>query len=75
MISGVAAVAIWQRKIDAPVLATGPDGDPVGLNRIGEETWLVKSGPIILGTIKGRAGMLRITPGSSSRFNQQRRSG
>jgi len=37
-------------------------GEPVGLNRIGEETWLVKYGPIVLGTIKGRGPLARIKP-------------
>ena len=37
-------------------------GEPVGLWQIGERTWLVKYGPIILGTIKGENKMLRIMP-------------
>ena len=37
-------------------------GEPVGLWRIGENNWLVKYGPIILGTIKGENKMHRIMP-------------
>ena len=35
-------------------------GEPVGLYAIAEDTWLVKYGPVVLGTIKGEAGMQRI---------------
>ena len=35
-------------------------GEPVGLYPIAEDTWLVKYGPVVLGTIKGEAGMQRI---------------
>ena len=35
-------------------------GEPVGLYAIAEDTWLVKYGPVLLGTIKGEAGMQRI---------------
>ena len=36
-------------------------GEPVGLYRIGEDTWLVKYGPIVLGTLKGRGRIAKIT--------------
>ena len=42
-------------------------GEPVGLWQIGERTWLVKYGPIILGTIKGENKMLRIMPSKQKR--------
>lgn len=35
-------------------------GEPVGLNRIGDDTWLVKYGPIVLGTVKGRHGLIKV---------------
>ena len=35
-------------------------GEPVGLYAIAEDSWLVKYGPVVLGTIKGEAGMQRI---------------
>ncbi len=35
-------------------------GEPVGLYGIAEDTWLVKYGPVVLGIIKGEAGMQRI---------------
>ncbi len=35
-------------------------GEPVGLHRIGEDTWLAKYGPVVLGTIKGRQGLIRV---------------
>jgi transposase InsO family protein len=34
-------------------------GEPVGLYRIGEETWLAKYGPLVLGTVKGKIGLIR----------------
>jgi putative transposase len=34
--------------------------EPVGLSEIGDDIWLVKYGPLILGTIKGQAGITRI---------------
>ncbi len=43
-------------------------GEPVGLHGIAEDTWLVKYGPVVLGTIKGEAGMQRI--GTSRRRTQ-----
>jgi transposase InsO family protein len=35
-------------------------GEPVGLHAIAEDTWLVKYGPVVLGTIKGEDTMQRI---------------
>jgi len=34
-------------------------GEPVGLYRIGEEAWLAKYGPLVLGTVKGKIGLIR----------------
>jgi hypothetical protein len=34
---------------------------PVGLYPIAEETWLLKYGPVVLGTIKGEAAMQRLS--------------
>ena len=36
-------------------------GEPVGLYRIGEDVWLVRYASIPLGTIKGRAGLVKIS--------------
>ena len=41
-------------------VASALKGEPVGLYPIAEDTWLVKYGPIPLGTIKGEAQMQRI---------------
>ena len=38
-------------------------GERVGLTRIGERSWLVKYGSIVLGTIIGESKMYRISPG------------
>ena len=46
-------------------------GEPVGLTRIGEQTWLVKYGPIILGPIKGESKMHRIIPKTRNRARNQ----
>lgn len=35
-------------------------GEPVGLYRIGEDTWLVKYAHIVLGTINGRQGLIKL---------------
>jgi hypothetical protein len=37
-------------------------GEPIGLTEIGDDVWLVKYGPFVLGTLRGRAGMAKITP-------------
>ena len=42
-------------------------GEPVGLQEIDHQTWLVKYGPLTLGTIKGKAGLRKIGSGASSR--------
>ena len=42
-------------------------GEPVGLFPIADDIWLVKYGPIVLGTMKGREGFIRIGPGQLSR--------
>ncbi|MDP2619105.1 MAG: hypothetical protein Q8P46_02840 [Hyphomicrobiales bacterium] len=41
-------------------------GEPVGLLPIAEDVWLVKYGPIVLGTMKGRQGFIKIGPGRPS---------
>ena len=43
-------------------ISSALEGEPVGLSRVGERSWIVKYGPIILGTIKGENKMLRIMP-------------
>ena len=35
-------------------------GEPVGLFSIADDVWLVKYGPIVLGTMKGRQGFIRV---------------
>jgi putative transposase len=42
-------------------------GEPVGLFPIADAVWLVKYGPVVLGTMKGSAGFIRIGPGRPSR--------
>jgi transposase InsO family protein len=42
-------------------------GEPVGLFPLADDVWLVKYGPVVLGTIKGRQGFIRIGPGRPSR--------
>ena len=42
-------------------------GEPVGLFPIADDVWLVKYGPVVLGTIKGKEGFIRIGPGRPSR--------
>ena len=42
-------------------------GEPVGLFPIADDVWLVKYGPVVLGTMKGRQGFIRIGPGRPSR--------
>jgi putative transposase len=44
-------------------------GEPVGLFPIADDVWLVKYGPVVLGTMKGRQGFIRIGPGRPSRPN------
>ncbi len=39
-------------------------GEPIGLTEIGDDVWLVKYGPIVLGTIKGEARMNKVAPGA-----------
>lgn len=39
-------------------------GEPVGLTEIGDDVWLLKYGPIILGTIKGEAGLNKVGTGT-----------
>lgn len=41
-------------------------GEQVGLHRIGEDTWLVKYGPVVLGTLKGKGKIEKIKPRSGS---------
>ena len=50
----------WQGR--AVFVSTVLVGEPVGLYRIGEDIWLVKYGPIVLGTVKGKS-MTRIAGG------------
>ena len=38
------------------VLAT----EPVGLSEVEDDVWLLKYGPVVLGTIRGRAGLIRV---------------
>ena len=47
-------------------------GEPVGLFDIGEDVWLVKYGPVVLGTLRGQAGLQKIGPGSRSRAKPYR---
>ncbi len=47
-------------------------GEPVGLTRIGERSWLVKYGPIILGTIKGENKMYRVSYDNRKRATKPR---
>lgn len=35
-------------------------GEPIGLTQIGDDLWLLKYGPIMLGTIGGKAGMRKV---------------
>ncbi|MEO3435615.1 integrase core domain-containing protein [Inquilinus sp. CAU 1745] len=42
-------------------------GEPVGLREIAEDVWLVNYGPIVLGTMKGRQGFMRMGSGRPSR--------
>jgi putative transposase len=42
-------------------------GEPVGLFPIADDVWLVKYGPLVLGSLKGREGFIRIGPGRPSR--------
>lgn len=44
-------------------------GEPVGLFPIADDVWLVKYGAIVLGTMKGKQGFIRIGPGQPSRTN------
>ena len=47
-------------------------GEPVGLFAIADDVWLVKYGPLVLGTVKGRQGFVRIGPGRPSRPDPDR---
>jgi putative transposase len=42
-------------------------GEPVGLFDIGDDIWLLKYGPVVLGTLRGEAGLQKIAAGSRSR--------
>jgi hypothetical protein len=42
-------------------------GEPVGLFPIADDVWLVKYGPVVLGSLKGSEGFIRIGPGRPSR--------
>ena len=44
-------------------------GEPVGLFPIADDVWLVKYGAVVLGTMKGKQGFIRIGPGQPSRTN------
>jgi hypothetical protein len=46
--------------------------EPVGLFPIADDVWLVKYGPVVLGTMKGREGFIRIGPGRPSRPDPNR---
>ncbi|MEE8285006.1 MAG: hypothetical protein V3R63_08480 [Alphaproteobacteria bacterium] len=35
-------------------------GEPVGLKEIDNDVWLLKYGPVVLGTIRGRAGLIKV---------------
>ena len=43
--------------------------EPVGLFPVGEDIWLVKYGPVVLGTMSGREGLIRVGPGRPPRPN------
>lgn len=43
--------------------------EPVGLFPVGEDIWLVKYGPVVLGTMRGREGLIRVGPGWPPRPN------
>ena len=47
-------------------------GEPIGLFPIADDVWLVKYGPVVLGTMKGREGFIRIGPGRASRADASR---
>ena len=34
--------------------------EPVGLTEIADDVWLLKYGPVVLGTIRGRAGLIKV---------------
>lgn len=36
--------------------------EPVGLSEIGDDVWLMKYGPFVLGTLRGQAGLTKVTP-------------
>lgn len=44
-------------------------GEPVGLFAVAANTWLVKYGPIALGTMKGRDRFVRTSAGQRPRAN------
>ena len=43
-------------------ISTVLKGEPIGLYPIAEDTWLAKYGPVVLGTIKGSQGLVKINP-------------
>jgi len=47
-------------------------GEPVGLHDIGNDVWLLKYGPVVLGTLRGEGNLKKIGPGSRSRPNPYR---
>jgi transposase InsO family protein len=50
-------------------------GEPVGLTEIGDDVWLVKYGPVILGTLSGRDAMRKIDPGRPAERQPYRQPG
>lgn len=55
----------WQGRevFVTPVLA----GEPVGLTEIDDDVWIVRYGPLVLGTMKRRQGLIRLGTGRPSR--------
>ena len=47
-------------------------GEPIGLFPIADDVWLVKYGPVVLGTMKGCQGFIRIGPRRASRADAGR---
>ena len=43
--------------------------EPVGLFPVTDDVWLLKYGPVVLGTMKGREGFIRVGPGRPPRPN------
>lgn len=46
----------------APNTVTQSARQPVGLSEIGDDVWLMKYGPFVLGTLRGQAGLTKVTP-------------